>query len=160
MRKLLLVGFLFASACRSHTVEEPVVRPTPAASAPVAGATSGAGAASPRLALDAFLGAIRAQDLQAMSSVWGDKNGPVRDAKVMSREDMEQRELYLIRCLKHDSFRVLGDSPSMDGERQLRVELVRGTVTKSTDFSLARSGDRWFVRTFALDPVKDLCTAK
>ena len=158
MRKLLLVGFLFASACRSHTVEEPATRPVPAP-APVAG-SSAAGAASPRLALDAFLGAIRAQDLQAMSGVWGDKNGPVRDAKVMSREDMEQRELYLIRCLKHDSFRVLGDSPAMDGERLLRVELVRGTVTKSTDFSLARSGDRWFVRTFALDPVKDLCTAR
>jgi len=159
VRKLLLVGFLFASACRSHTVEEPAVRPTPAA-APVAGGSSAAGAASPRLALDAFLGAIRAQDLQAMSSVWGDKNGPVRDAKVMSREDMEQRELYLIRCLKHDSFRVLGDSPAMDGERQLRVELVRGTVMKLTDFSLARSGDRWFVRTFALEPVRDLCAAK
>ena len=158
MRKLLLVGFLFASACRSHTVEEPAVRPTPAA-APVAG-SSAAGAASPRLALDAFLGAIHAQDLQAMSGVWGDKNGPVRDAKVMTREDMEQRELYLIRCLKHDSFRVIGDSPALDSERMMRVQLVRGTVTKTTDFSLVRSGDRWFVKNVALDPVKDLCTAK
>jgi hypothetical protein len=156
VRKLLLVGLLFASACKSHTVEVPVTAPAPV---PVA-STGLAGAASPRLALDAFLGAVRAQDLQAMSSVWGDKNGPVRDAKVMSREDMEQRELYLIRCLKHDSFRVLGDSPALDGERSMRVELVRGTVAKSTDFSLARSGDRWFVRTFALDPVKDLCAAK
>ena len=158
MRKLLLLGLLVASACKSHTVEVPVTTPSPV---PTAGSGSGlAGAASPRLALDAFLGAVRAQDLQAMSGVWGDKNGPVRDAKVMSREDMEQRELYLIRCLKHDSFRVLGDSPAVDGERLIRVELVRGTVAKSTDFSLARSGDRWFVRTFALDPVKDLCTAK
>ena len=157
MRKLLLLGLLFASACKSHTVEVPVTAPAPA---PVSGGSGLAGAASPRLAVDAFLGAVRAQDLQAMSGVWGDKNGPVRDAKVMSREDMEQRELYLIRCLKHDSFRVLGDSPAVDGERIMRVELVRGTVAKSTDFSLARSGDRWFVRTFALDPVKDLCTAK
>jgi hypothetical protein len=84
----------------------------------------------------------------------------VRDAKVMTREDMEQRELYLIRCLKHDSFRVLGDSPATDGERLMRVELVRGTVVKSTDFSLARGGDRWYVRTFALEPVRDLCSAK
>jgi hypothetical protein len=157
VRKLLLVGLLFAGACKSRTVEVPInTAPTPA---PVAG-NSAAGAASPRLALDAFLGAVRAQDLQAMSGVWGDKNGPVRDAKVMSREDMEQRELYLIRCLKHDSFRVLGDQPAVDGERLIRVELVRGTVAKSTDFSLARGGDRWYVRTFALDPVKDLCTAK
>ncbi len=157
MRKLLLVVLMFAGACRSRTVEVPV---TTAPSPPPVAGSGLAGAASPRLALDGFLGAIRAQDLQAMSGVWGDKNGPVRDAKVMSREDMEQRELYIIRCLKHDSFRVLGDSPALDGERLMRVELVRGTVAKSTDFSLARSGDRWFVRTFALDPVKDLCAAK
>lgn len=156
MRKLLLMALLFAGACRSHTVELPATAPSPATSA----GTSAAGAASPRLALDAFLAAVRAQDLQAMSSVWGDKNGPVRDAKVMSREDMEQRELYLIRCLKHNSFRVLGDSPALDGERMLRVELVRGTVAKVTDFSIARGGDRWFVRTFALEPVRDLCSAK
>jgi hypothetical protein len=156
VRKLLLMGLLLASACKSHTVEVPATAPSPTT---VSGA-SAAGAASPRLALDTFLAAVRAQDLQAMSAVWGDKNGPVRDAKVMSREDMEQRELYLIRCLKHDSFRVLGDQPALDGERQLRVELVRGTVVKSTDFSMARSGDRWFVRTFALEPVRDLCSAK
>jgi hypothetical protein len=148
---------LFAGACKSRTVEVPInTAPTPA---PVAG-NSAAGAASPRLAIDAFLGAVRAQDLQAMSGVWGDKNGPVRDTKAFSREEMEQRELILIRCLKHDSFRVLGDSPALDGERLMRVELVRGTVAKSTDFSLARGGDRWYVRTVALDPVKDLCSAK
>jgi hypothetical protein len=157
VRKLLLVGLLCFGACKSRTVEVPVTAPSPV---PMAAGSGLSGAASPRLALDAFLGAVRAQDLQAMSGVWGDKNGPVRDAKVMSREDMEQRELYLIRCLKHDSFRVLGDSPAMDGERLMRVELVRGTVAKSTDFSLARGGDRWYVRTFALDPVKDLCAAK
>ena len=156
MRKLLLMTLLLASACKSHRVEMPANAPSPAMSA----GTSAAGAASPRLALETFLAAVRAQDLQAMSSVWGDKNGPVRDAKVMSREDMEQRELYLIRCLKHNSFRVLGDSPALDGERMLRVELVRGTVAKVTDFSLARGGDRWFVRTFALEPVRDLCSAK
>jgi hypothetical protein len=158
VRKLLLVCLLFAGACKSHTVEVPVTTPSPS-SAPVAG-TGAAGAASPRLALDAFLSAIRAQDLQAMSGVWGDKNGPARDSKVFSREEMEQRELYLIRCLKHDSFRVLSDSPAADGERIMRVELVRGTLPRATDFSMARGGDRWYVRTFALAPLNDLCTAK
>src|SRR5947207_13019239 len=93
VRKLLLVALLFAGACRSRTTEVPVTAPSPAPSS----GTNAAGAASPRLALEAFLGAIRAQDLQAMSGVWGDKNGPARDAKVFSRAEMEQRELYLIR---------------------------------------------------------------
>jgi hypothetical protein len=158
VRKLLLIGVLLVGACTSRTtVESPVTVPSPT---PTSTGSSAPGAASPRLAVDAFLAAVRGQDLQAMSGVWGDKNGPVRDAKVMSREDMEQRELYLIRCLKHDSFRVTGDTPAVDNERLLRVELVRGTLVRSTDFSLARGGDRWYVRTFALDPVKDLCTSK
>ena len=157
MRKLLLIGLLFAGACKSHTVEVPVTAPSPA---PVTNAVGAAGAATPRLAVDAFLAAVRNQDLQAMSGVWGDKSGPVRDAKVMSREDMEQRELYLIRCLKHDGFRVLGDAPAADNERVLRVELTRGTVTRVTDFYTARAGERWFLRTANLEPVRDLCTAR
>ena len=156
MKKLLLIGLLVAGACRSRTVEVPV--PVPGSSPDPA--SNVAGAATPRLAVDAFLAAVRNQDLQAMSGVWGDKSGPVRDAKVMSREDMEQRELYLIRCLKHDGFRVLGDAPAADNERVLRVELSRGTVTRVTDFYTARGRDRWFLRTANLEPVRDLCTAK
>ena len=155
MSKLLLIGLLLAGACRSRTVE------VPAASAPSPTPISYvAGAASPRLAVDAFLASVRNQDLQAMSSIWGDKSGPARDAKVFSREEMEQRELYLIRCLKHDGFRVLGDSPAANNERVLRVELSRGTLTRVTDFFTAKGGDRWYLRSANLDAVKDLCTAK
>src|SRR5579883_1210574 len=38
------------------------------------------GAPSARGAVERFLAAVRAQDLQAMSVVWGTKNGPSRDA--------------------------------------------------------------------------------
>jgi hypothetical protein len=155
VRKLLLIGLLCAGACKSRTVEVPVTAPSPTPAG-----SSDAGAATPRLALDAFLAAVRGQDLQAMSGVWGDKNGPVRGTKVFTREEMEQRELILIRCLKHDSFRVLGDSPALDGERLLRVELVRGTLVRATDFSIARGGDRWYVRNAGLESAKDLCSAK
>ncbi len=113
MRKLLLIGLLFAGACQSRTSEVPVTVPTPVSVAEPAGP----GAASPRLAVDGFLASVRSGDLQAMSGIWGDKNGPVRDSKIFSRQEMEQREIYLIRCFKHDSFRVLGESPAADGER-------------------------------------------
>ena len=95
-----------------------------------------------------------------MSAVWGDKNGPVRDARVMTRQDMEQRELYLIRCLKHDTFRVLGESPAVDNERVFQVELVRGTLARVTDFYTAHGGERWYVRSAKMESVTDLCTAK
>lgn len=150
MRTLLLIGLLFAGACTSRTIEVPA--PAPVSAAPIV--------AGPRPALDAFLSAIRAQDLQALAIAWGDKNGPVRDTKVFSREEMEQRELILIRCFKHDRFRVLTESPAADGERVFQVELVRGTVTRVTDFFTAKAPDRWYVRSANMEQVKDLCSTK
>ena len=151
MRKLLLSGLLLMFACKSHTTEEPAPAPVPARAAAAAG---------PRPALDAFLAAVRSQDLQALSGAWGNKDGPVRDSKVFSREEMEQRELVLVRCFKHDKFRVLGEAPGADGERVFQVELTRGTLARVTDFYTARGHDRWYVRNANMEPVKDLCSAK
>ena len=149
MRKLLLIGLLFGGACQTRTIEVPAPGPV---SAPTA--------AGPRPALDAFLSAIRAQDLQALAVAWGDKNGPVRDSKVFAREEMEQRELILIRCFKHDRARVISEAPAPDGQRDFQVELVRGTVTRVTDFFTVKGPDRWYVRSGNMDAVKDLCSTK
>jgi len=119
-----------------------------------------AASSGPRPALDAFLSAIRGGDLQAMSENWGDKNGPVRDSKVFSREEMEQRELILFRCFKHDRARVLGETAAANGERALQVELTRGTISRITDFFVAKAPDRWYVRSANMEPVRDLCSAK
>lgn len=155
MRKLLLVVLLFAAACKSRTTEV-VTTPAPAP----APAVVGPGAPAPRAAVDGFLAAISAQDIQVFSGIWGDKNGPVRDSRVMPRADMEQRSLYLMRCLKHDRYRVLGESPAADGERVFQVELTRGTTTRVTDFFTALGGDRWYVREVKMEPVRELCAAR
>jgi hypothetical protein len=149
VRKLLLLGLLLGGACQSRTVEEPAPVPAPVAVA------SGA-----RSALESFLASVRAGDLQTMSEVWGDKNGPVRDSKVFSREEMEQREVYLIRCLKHDKARILGDAAAPNGERAFQVELTRGTTVRVTDFFLTKAPERWYVRSANMEPVRDLCSTK
>ena len=156
MRKPILFGLLLAAACRTSTVEVPAPAPTPAAMPVIAGP----GASSSRGAVDAFLGAISSQNIDALSAVWGDKNGPVRESKTMPRADMEQRALYLMRCLKHDRYRILAESPAVDAERVFQVELVRGTLTRVTDLFTARGGDRWYVRETRMEPVRELCSAK
>jgi hypothetical protein len=138
--KKLLIVLLLATACKTTNVVP---------------ATSTAG--TPRLALDQFLRAVRAQDLQAMSDVWGDKNGPVRDSKVMTRDEAERRELILICYFKHDKFRVVGEQPAIDNERIMQVELTRGTISRTTNFFLAQGQDRWYVRSADMEPVRDLC---
>ncbi len=145
MRKLL-AGLLLIGACTTRTTTLP--------------SASGPGASSPRPALDAFLSAVKAQDLQAMSAVWGDKDGPVRDSKRMGRDEMERRELILMCYFKHDKYRVLGESPSADGERVLQVELTKGTMSRTTNFYATKGGDRWYIRSAQMEPVRDLCTQK
>ena len=141
MRKLLLLGLLMAGACATRTV-----------TIPETSATQG-----PRPALAEFLASVRSQDLQAMSGAWGDKDGSVRDSKKMSRSEMEQRELLLMCYFKHDSYRVLGESPGQDGERILSVELTKGTLARTTNFFLVKGADRWYVRSADIEPVRDLC---
>jgi hypothetical protein len=95
-----------------------------------------------------------------MSLAWGDKNGPVRDSKSMSRSEMEQREVYLMRCFRHDSYRVLGEVPAANAERQIQVELTRGTGKRATDFFVVKGPTRWYVRSASIEPVREICSAK
>ena len=140
--KKLLMGLLLAGACTTRSTVLPPESP----------ATVG-----PRPALEAFLGAIRAQDLQALSGAWGDKDGPIRENTKVTRAELEQRELILVRCFAHDSHTVLSDAMAAQGERVMQVELVRGTIRRTTNFFLAKGADRWFVRSADMEPVRDLC---
>jgi hypothetical protein len=140
------MGLLLATAaCTTRTTVVP------------AGPAGPAAAQGPRPALDAFLASVRAQDLQAMSLAWGDKDGPVRDSKKMSHDEAERRELLLMCFFSHDRYRVLGESPGPDGERVMRVELSKGTLTRSTNFYLVNGGERWYVRSADVEPVRELC---
>jgi hypothetical protein len=142
VRKLLLIGLLMAGACTTRTI-----------SVPESSASQG-----PRPALAEFLASVRAQDLQAMSGAWGDKDGAVRDNKKMTRQEMEQRELLLMCYFRHDKYRVLGESPGQDDERVLSVELTKGTLVRTTNFYLTRGSERWYVRSADIEPVRDLCS--
>ena len=145
----LLIGFMLLSACATRTVVE-----QPANTRNVS-VSSGA-----RPALDAFLAAIRAKDLQALGANWGDKDGAIRDSKRISREDLEKRELLLMCYFAHDSFTVLNDEPAANGERKMTVRLTKGTMSRTTDFFLTGAPDRWYVRSGNVEPVRDLCSKK
>jgi len=50
--------------------------------------------------VDQFLAAVKAQDLQAMSVVWGTSKGPARDQ--LERSELEKREIIMQGCYDHD----------------------------------------------------------
>ena len=114
------------------------------------------GAAAPGLAVEQFLRAVNAKDLQAMSIVFGTKNGPARET--MDRTELEKREIILACYFAHDSARILGDSQGLQGHRDVRVELKKGTLTRQTTFfTIKGPGDRWYVDNMDIAAVRDFC---
>lgn len=152
MRKLLIGLLVVVGACTTRTTVIPAT-PSPAS-------TSAVGQRSPREALATFLAAANAQDLQAMSAVWGDKDGSVRSSGKMGREEIEKREIIMMCYLRHDNYRVVSESPAVDNERVLGVELTKGKLSRTAGFNMATDGSRWYVRSADLEALRDLCAEK
>lgn len=140
MKRVIVTLFLVLAACHRGST-----------------ATSLTGRETPRRAVQAFLDAVKAKDLQAMSEVWGNDKGPARDR--MSRQDLEKRELLMQCYLTHDESRLLGESPGEAGRRVIVVRLTRGRVVREVPFDAVKGpSNRWYVEKAALDRVQDFCT--
>ncbi len=137
-----VAGLFFLAACSSATR--------------TAGNTGLTGATAPRLAAEQFLTAVKANDLQAMSTVWGTQNGPVRET--MERTSMEKREIILVCYLTHDTSRIIGEAAGTQGRRDIRVELKRGNLTRQTTFyTIKGPRDRWYVENVDIAAIRDFC---
>jgi hypothetical protein len=149
--KKVLLAILLLSAC-SHAT-------TTTTTAPGAPRTTTGpqlpGAPSARLAVEEFLAAVRAQDLQAMSAVFGTSHGPSRDN--MDREQLEKRLIILQCYFNHDKYRILGDYAE-SSHRVFTVELTRGRLTRQPHFyTIEGPNDRWFVDNMEIAAVKEFC---
>jgi hypothetical protein len=149
VKKLIMAAVLLA-ACRTSP---PVVVSSPS---PANGnATGGADASS---AIRAFMAAAKQQDLQALGAVWGNANGPARDA--ISREELEKRELIMMRCLRHDRYDIAGEAPNPGGSRAMVVNLTYKAISRSANFVVVKGpSSRWYVEKFDLDPLQAICLA-
>lgn len=114
------------------------------------------GAATPQLAVDQFLTAVRNRDLQAMSTVFGTNKGPARET--MDRTELEKREIILACYFNNDSYRSLGEQSGQADHREIRVELRRGNLTRqSTFYAVKGPGDRWYIDNMDIAAVRDFC---
>lgn len=146
MRKFV-VALLLLGACHSAGT------PTPGTTTPAG--SSATGASTPRAAVDGFLSAVKAQDLQAMSGLWGRKQGPARDA--IPRDELEKRELIMQCYLTHDSYRHVNDLAGSEGHRILRVALTKDGLTRETNFTTVEGpARRWYVEEVDLSATADI----
>ena len=109
--------------------------------------------------MDMFLAAAQAQDVDAFGRAWGSANGPALGT--WSREERERRGFILMKCLRHDRFQVLTETPSTAGERVLLVELHLRDLTASSNFTVVQGpGARWYVQGFKPEDLQSICVSK
>jgi hypothetical protein len=138
-----ITGLLLLTACATGTQ-----------TAANSGQLTGAPAA--QLAVDQFLRAVNAKDIQAMGTVFGTKNGPARET--MDRTELEKRLIILSCYFQHDSARTLGEAGGEAGHREVRVELKKGNMTRqSTFYTIQGPGKRWYVDNMDIAAVRDFC---
>ena len=114
------------------------------------------GAATPQLAVQNFLAAAKAQNLQSLATAWGTDKGPARD--VVDKSQIERRELIMMCYLNHDTYRVRGEGPAQQGRRAFTVDLNRsGMVRTTTVTTVEGPAQRYYVEQVALEPLTDLC---
>jgi hypothetical protein len=117
------------------------------------------GASSSEAAVRQFLFAAKAQDLQAMSAVWGTAESPVRDRA--DRTEMERRLIIMTCHLRHDESRIGPPVTSVNGTVTHRVELTQGAVQAAPLFTAVRNtrSGRWYVLEFDMQAVQGFCRA-
>lgn len=148
---LVLVGACHSSSSSSTTTAAPVPRP-----APVDNRT---GAADAVAALRGFLAAAKEPDLQAMGVLFGDSQGPARDG--LPRDELEKRELIMVKCLRHDRYDIAGDAPAPGGGRNFVVNLAFKELTRSSNFQVVQGpANRWYVQKFDLAALNDICSRR
>ncbi|MGI9044832.1 MAG: hypothetical protein ACR2GK_12045 [Gemmatimonadaceae bacterium] len=158
MKKLLLTLILFTACTRAATTTTTTTSPVGAAPipAPVAVNPNLTGGATPQAAVEHFLTAVRAEDIQGMSIVFGTSRGPARDN--MSRDELEKR-LVILQCyFNHDKFRILRDLPGEAGHRVVVAELTRGGIVRTPSFyTIPGPGGRHYVDNMEIAAVRDFC---
>lgn len=157
MKKLITVFAVLALQAACHSAPPSTAAPRPA---PSTASNSGlTGAPDATAAVRTFMSAANLQDLQALGGIWGDVNGPARDA--ISRAELEKRELIMLKCLRHDRYDIVGDAPSSGGSRMMAVSVTFRDVSTSSNFTVVRGpANRWYVQNVDLDSLQKICAAK
>lgn len=140
-------------ACHSSPPATAARPGSPSANSTVPGAADALGA------VRAFMAAVKQQDLQALGAIWGDANGPARDA--ISRDELEKRELIMLKCLRYDRYEVVADAPSEAGSRTIAVKVEYKTLSPAANFTVVRGpAGRWYVQNVDLEQLQKICAAE
>jgi hypothetical protein len=155
VKKSMLALFLLV-ACAPKVTKTTTTEPVGAPAAEPSRNSNVTGGSTARSAVEQFLAAVKAQDIQAMSVLFGTNKGPSRDN--MNREELEKR-LVILQCyFNHDKYRVLSELPGDGGHRVIEIELTREGSSRTPSFyAVPGPGGRWYVDNMEISAVRDFC---
>jgi hypothetical protein len=114
------------------------------------------GGSDARAAAQAFLDAGKAQDLQALSAVWGNNQGPLRNQ--ISHAELEKRELIMMCFLKHDTDSIGKPAPAAGSRVTFPVTVTQAQVSKATTITtMLGPSSRWYVEKIDLRAIEAMC---
>lgn len=150
---VLVLALAVAAGCARTTTTSGGSTTSPSTAANATGASSARGA------VDAFMAAVKAQDLQLMSTLWGTAKGPAREQ--MERDELEKR-LVIMHCyMQHDNWSFAEDNARLQagGRQEFAVELRKKGLRAKTTFTTVRGPmDRWYVEIVDVQPLRDFCS--
>jgi len=150
VKKLAIVVLVALAACRHKPV-------TAAAAAEIE--ANKPGATSSRDAIARFMNAAKVEDLQAFAMIWGSEKGPA--IETIDKNERDMREITMLCHLKHDSYRILSDSPGANNERKFGVELRFKGLTKAASFyAVLGPSNRWYVSHFDIEALREICARR
>lgn len=155
MRKLAIVCLLVMAGCKRQ------VSVTSAPSSATESANANApGAANHREAVTKFFQAAKVQDVQALANVWGTADrGAART--FMAPQELEMRVIYMMKCLRHDSYAILTETPAVGDKRIFAVQIKNRTLTAVADFMTTRGPDnRYYLEQFDPAKLSVICSAQ
>jgi hypothetical protein len=114
------------------------------------------GASTAKGAVTDFLNAVNAQDIQAMSVIFGTSHGPSRDN--MDRGELEKRLIILQCYFSSDKFRILDENLGETGHRVMTVELMKGSNKRTPRFyAIMGPSNRYYIDNMEIAAVRDFC---
>lgn len=158
MYSLLIATATGLSACTRSIQSTETSIPGAAAPSVRGDAPDAVGAVTGKAAVEGFLKAVKAQDLQTMSAIWGTTKGAARDQ--MKREDLEKRLIIMQCTLMHDRWTFIEDRPRLQtgGRQEFQLQFFQGPRSAKTSIVTVNGpGGRWFVEDINLLPLKDFC---
>lgn len=109
-------------------------------------------------AVRGFMAAAKLQSVQSLALWWGDSQGPTRD--LIAKDELEKRELIMLKCLKHDRYDVVGEAPATGGARDVIVNVMYRDAENTTHLTVVPGPrSRWYVQNVDLKPLHSICVA-